>query len=64
MQIPVQENNFHSKMILKQLENIKKNLQDTLSKPDGKIFVEDLKTALYCAKTDEDLDLLKNSIER
>ena len=64
MQIPVQENNFHSKMIMKQLENIKKNLQDTLSKPDGKIFVEDLKTALYCAKTDEDLDLLKNSIER
>ena len=55
---------FTSKIVLKQLENIKKNLQETLAKPDGKIFVEDLKTALYCTKTDEDLDLVKNSIER
>jgi len=45
-------------------ESIKKNLRETLNKSDGKIFVEDLKSALYCSKTDADLDLVKSSIER
>ena len=46
------------------LESIKKSLTDTLAKPDGNIFQEDLKTALYSAKSDADIDLVKNSIKR
>jgi tetratricopeptide (TPR) repeat protein len=47
-----------------QIESIKKNIEKSLSSPDGKVFVEDLKSFLYCSKSDSDIDLVRNSIER
>lgn len=47
-----------------QLDAMKKNMSASLSKSDGKIFLDDLKTVLYCSKTDDDINLVINSIER
>lgn len=39
-------------------------IEEAVSKPDGKIFTEDLKTMLYLSKSDSDLDLLVSAIRK
>lgn len=43
---------------------IRKAFQDTLSKPEGKFFTEDLKTFLYLTKDDADYNILIDAIKR
>jgi uncharacterized integral membrane protein len=44
--------------------SIKSTIQESLARPDGKIFTEDLKALLYSTRTDEDLDFLIKAIKR
>jgi hypothetical protein len=39
-------------------------IEQSLAKPDSKIFTEDLKNLLYLTRSDNDLDLLLRSIKR
>ncbi len=39
-------------------------MEQTLAKPDSKVFTEDLKALLYLTKDDSDLDLLLRAIKR
>jgi hypothetical protein len=39
-------------------------IEQSLSKPDSKIFTEDLKNLLYLTKNDTDLDLLLRALKR
>ncbi|CAF0959215.1 unnamed protein product [Brachionus calyciflorus] len=44
--------------------SLKLAIEEGMSKPDSKIFTEDLKTMLYLTKTDADIDLLLNAIRK
>lgn len=46
------------------LASIRKVLKETLSKPEGKFFTEDLKTFLYLTKDDADYSILIDAIKR
>ncbi|RNA26624.1 pentatricopeptide repeat-containing mitochondrial-like [Brachionus plicatilis] len=48
----------------KNASSLKVTIEEAVSKPDGKIFTEDLKTLLYLSKSDSDLDLLVNAIRK
>jgi hypothetical protein len=39
-------------------------VQETLTRPEAKIFTEDLKTLLYLSKTDNDLEFLIKAIKK
>jgi hypothetical protein len=43
---------------------LKLTFEQSLAKPDGKVFTEDLKTLMYLSKTDGDIELLLNAIKR
>lgn len=45
-------------------ESLKMTIEQSLSKPDSKIFTEDLKNLLYLTKNDTDLDLLLRALKR
>lgn len=47
-----------------QKESIRNNIEKSLSAPEGKVFVEDVKSFLYCSKSDDDIELVRKSIER
>jgi len=44
--------------------SIKLAIKDAVSKPDGKIFTEDLKSYLYQAHTDEEIDTVIEAIKK
>jgi hypothetical protein len=46
------------------LESLKMTIEQSLAKPDSKIFTEDLKTLLYLTKGDSDLDLLLRALKK
>jgi len=43
---------------------VKQTVKDAVSKPDGKIFTEDLKSYLYQTQTDEEIDTLIEGIKK
>lgn len=51
-------------MVVLLLASLKVTIEEAVSKPDSKIFTEDLKTLLYLSKSDSDLDLLVNAIRK
>lgn len=53
----IQENNKSS-------STLRQSIVEAVSKPDGKIFTEDLKTFLYLAQTDEDIDTIIKAVKK
>lgn len=51
-------------MVVSLKASLKVTIEEAISKPDAKIFTEDLKTLLYLSKSDSDLDLLVNAIRK
>jgi hypothetical protein len=43
---------------------LKENVEATLSKPEGQLLSDDIKTLLYSAKSDEELDLVVKAIQK
>lgn len=46
------------------LDAVKQAIKDAVTKPEGKLFTEDIKLYLYQAKTDDEINTLVEAIKK